>query len=341
MAKRALIVLSAVVASLATAAPTLAAPPPDRTGTVTPEPRRSTWTGPTTTAANTKFDPERGRAVRQDGRRLLRRHARQRRAGRLLLRARARDRVLDPPGSRTSTCSCTRATPAGRSATSSAPPPARPGNEGVSLLGGEGYYLLVVVYFAVTNAGYEGSAEFFRRNVTPFDIDDPRGLQDTLASDPGQGWRSRSEMHVAQSPTDPDVLVGASKFYNRDPDSLPSTSSRSARTRRLTGRRAGPTSGRSTRARRSRRRRRLWPLGHTCYPADNPARAAPEPRTRRPQGERRLRRGATSRRIPGSTSTTRATPTRWRSTRRRSPAGNGWGMSFHRWESVSREDVRR
>ena len=56
MAKRALIVLSAVVASLATAAPTLAAPPPDRTGTVTPA-APFTWTGPTTTAANTQFDP--------------------------------------------------------------------------------------------------------------------------------------------------------------------------------------------------------------------------------------------------------------------------------------------
>lgn len=54
----------------------------------------------------------------------------------------------------------------------------------------------------------------------PADVDNPPGLQEVLASDPALGFRSRSEMHIAQNPVNPNYLVAASKFYNKDLDSL-------------------------------------------------------------------------------------------------------------------------
>ena len=76
--------------------------------------------------------------------------------------------------------------------------------ERVSEIGATGYYLVVVVYFDATNTGYDGRAEFFRRNKFPPDVDDPRGLQDTLVSDPRKGFRSHSEPHLSQDPTEPE-----------------------------------------------------------------------------------------------------------------------------------------
>jgi hypothetical protein len=85
----------------------------------------------------------------------------------------------------------------------------------------ESYFLVQVVYFDVRAAEtYHGKAEFFQRDQLPADVDDPAGLQDALASDPALGFRSHSEPHIAQSPTDPNLLVAASKMYNRDQDSL-------------------------------------------------------------------------------------------------------------------------
>ena len=83
-----------------------------------------------------------------------------------------------------------------------------------------GFYLVEVVYFSVTNAHFTGGAAFFFRNKFPADVDSPAGLDSALASDPGKGFRSHSEPHIAQSPTNPNLLVAASKMYNRDPDSL-------------------------------------------------------------------------------------------------------------------------
>lgn len=84
-----------------------------------------------------------------------------------------------------------------------------------------GFYLVKVIYFATTGAeGYEGSAELVTRPRFPPDVDQPPGLQGSLASKPDLGFRSHSEPHLAQSPTNPDLLVAGSKMYNRDPDSL-------------------------------------------------------------------------------------------------------------------------
>jgi hypothetical protein len=94
--------------------------------------------------------------------------------------------------------------------------------EHVAVPEASGFYLVRVIYWDVEPAsGYNGSAEFFRRAKFPPDVDDPPGLQDVLASDPGLGFKSQSEPHLAQSPKDPDILVAGSKRYNRDRDSLP------------------------------------------------------------------------------------------------------------------------
>ena len=93
-------------------------------------------------------------------------------------------------------------------------------DENVAIPDASGWYRVIAVYWDMTNAGYEGRAEFFRRDKFPPDVDDPPGLQDSLASDPGLGYRSHSEPHIAQSPRNPNVLVAASKQYNRDPTSL-------------------------------------------------------------------------------------------------------------------------
>ena len=73
--------------------------------------------------------------------------------------------------------------------------------ERVGVIGATGYYLVVVVYFNATDTDYAGRAEFFRRNKFPADVDNPSGLQDTLVSDPALGFRSHSEPHLSQDPT--------------------------------------------------------------------------------------------------------------------------------------------
>ncbi|HMJ94859.1 MAG TPA: sialidase family protein [Thermoleophilaceae bacterium] len=92
--------------------------------------------------------------------------------------------------------------------------------ESTAIDAASGYYLVQVVYFSVVNDSYHGTAEFVRRDQFPLDIDNPPGFQDALASDPAKGFRSHSEPHIAQSPTNPNLLVAASKMYNRDQDSL-------------------------------------------------------------------------------------------------------------------------
>ncbi|MEO7803712.1 MAG: sialidase family protein, partial [Actinomycetota bacterium] len=91
---------------------------------------------------------------------------------------------------------------------------------GVVIPNASGYYLVQVVYHLVTNDSYAAEASAFTRSRFPPRVDDPPGLQEHLASNVASGFRSHSEPHIAQSPTNPDILVAGSKFYNRDPDSL-------------------------------------------------------------------------------------------------------------------------
>jgi hypothetical protein len=339
MAKRALIVVSAVVVWLATGASALAAPPPDRSGTVTPA-APFTWTGPTTTASNQLFDPTVaepcGKAFENycdvtlvnvvpgdfystPGRGIEFSTRQQQDVDLWVYASDANGTLGDLVGSSAGSM----------------------GNEGVSIIGGEGYFLVVVNYFAVTNAGYEGRAEFFQRNLTPFDIDVPRGLQDRLASDPSQGWRSRSEMNIAQSPTDPKVLVAASKFYNRDPDSLAEYDFKVGSYASFDRARSWADLGQINTCPKEQAPPALWPLQHTCYPADDPTQGGNEPEDEGdPKGN-------------GDFGEDYITSDPWVDFDDEGNAyamvldsptltnGNGWGMSFHRWNSVSRRDVRR
>jgi hypothetical protein len=202
-------------------------------------------------------------------------------------------------------------------------------------------YLLVVVDFQVIDAGYEGRAEFFRRNLVPFDIDDPAGLQGTLASDPSQGWRSRSEMHVAQSPTNPDALVAGSKFDNRDADSLPEYDFKVGSYASFDRAKSWSDLGQIDTCPKEQAPPALWPLAHTCYPADDPAQGGNEPED---EGDPKAN---------GDYGEDYITSDPWVDFDDEGNAyamvldspslanGNGWGMSLHRWESVSRDDVRR
>jgi uncharacterized repeat protein (TIGR01451 family) len=106
----------------------------------------------------------------------------------------------------------------GRLVASSGNPPSQA--ERTTITEPSGYYLMQIVYFAVVSGTYTGTAELFFRDRTPPDVDVPPGLQEILASETAAGWTSRSEMHIAQSPADPNILVAGSKFYNKDPDAL-------------------------------------------------------------------------------------------------------------------------
>ena len=145
---------------------------------------------------------------------------------------------------------------------------------------------------------------------------------------------SRTSRRTRRTPT---MLVGGSKMYNRDPDSL-------AEYEFKIGTYASFDRGRS-----------WYDLGQLntcpqepgaavvvaarttrCYPADDPRAAVPAPRTlTTSRGRTATSARSTSPPTCGRTSTTRATRTRWCSTRRRSASGGGWGMSLHRWETPS------
>ena len=102
--------------------------------------------------------------------------------------------------------------------TSSADLPGSP--ENTVITEARGYYLIKVVYFAVTSSRYEGHLELFFRHREPPDVDRPAGLQEILASNARAGWKSRSEPHIAVNPLNPRMLIAGSKFYNKDRDSL-------------------------------------------------------------------------------------------------------------------------
>jgi hypothetical protein len=213
--------------------------------------------------------------------------------------------------------------------------------ERVSEIGASGYYLVVVVYFNATNTGYDGRAEFFRRNKFPPDIDSPRGLQDNLVSDPRRGFRSHSEPHLSQDPTDPDVLVGGSKMYNRDRDSLDEYEFKIGTYASFDRGRSWLDLGQLNTCPQAQAPPSSWPLNNTCYPADDPNRAGTGPED------------ATDDRPGGDFGEEYITSDIWTDFDDEGnayamvldsppfPSGNGWGMSLHRWETPSLSDVRR
>ena len=213
-------------------------------------------------------------------------------------------------------------------------------DERVSIQNATGYYLVRVVYFDVDPAsGYTGRAEFFRRAKFPPDIDEPPGLPDFLASNPALGYRSHSEPHIAQSPLNPNLLVAASKQYNRDPDSLAEYEFKIGTyvsfDHGLTWRDLGPLDV----CPQQQAPPGTWPLNNTCYPADDPARAgtgpedANDPRTDGDFGEEYITSDVWvdfDDEGNAYAMVLDAPPF---------PSGAGWGMSFHRWATPSRADI--
>jgi hypothetical protein len=214
-------------------------------------------------------------------------------------------------------------------------------DERVSVVSATGHYLVVAVYFQVDGAGYDGQAMFFRRNRVPADVDDPRGFQDSLASDPGRGFRSHSEPHLSMSPIDHDVLVAGSKMYNRDPDSLAEYEFKIGSYVSFDRGRRWYDLGQINTCPQASAPPSTWPLGNTCYPADDPSRGGTGPED------------ASDPRGQGDFGEEYVTSDVWTDFDDEGnayamvlddpgfPDGNGWGMSFHRWESVSRSDLRR
>jgi hypothetical protein len=175
----------------------------------------------------------------------------------------------------------------------------------------------------------------------PPDVDEPPGLQEVLASDPSQGWTSRSEMHVAQSPTDPNLLVAGSKFYNRDPDALAEYEFKNGSYVSFDGAQSWADLGQVATCPADQAPPESWP-NNTCYPEDDPDADGLDP------GDQNTGRPA------GDYGEEYITSDPWVQLDDEgnayfmaldhppfggNPEGNGWGMTLHKWESVSPEDV--
>jgi len=208
-------------------------------------------------------------------------------------------------------------------------------DETVFVANASGYYLIQVIYFAATGIpAYDGSAEFetFTRSPVPPDVDDPPGLQEFLASDPSAGFRSYSEPHIAQNPLNPDMLVAGSKFYNRDPDSLAEYEFKIGSFVSFDGGQDWTQLGQIKACPLSEAPPETWPLDNTCYPEDVPGQEGPE------EGGPDIGEEYITSDIwmhfddegNAYAMVLDAPPF---------ASGNGWGMTLHKWESVSPADV--
>jgi hypothetical protein len=168
----------------------------------------------------------------------------------------------------------------------------------------------------------------------PPDVDDPPGLQESLASDPSLGFTSRSEMHIAQNPLDPDMLIAGSKFYNKDPDALAEYEFKIGTYVSFDGGVTWEDLGQLAVCPIEEAPPESWPH-NTCYPEDDPNAEGPE-EGGTDLGEEYI------------------TSDPWVQFDDEGDAsimvldhppfdgtgeGNGWGMTLHRWESVSPEDM--
>jgi len=209
--------------------------------------------------------------------------------------------------------------------------------ESTTISNASGYYLVQVVYFAVAASKYSGEAKFVTRSKLPPDVDTPAGFQDALASNPALGFRSRSEPHLAQSPVNPNLLVAGSKFYNRDPDSLQEYEFKIGTYVSFDNGRTWTDQGQLAVCPPDQAPPSSWP-NNTCYPDEDPSKDG--------TGAEDGTRGG-----GGDFSEEYITSDVWNQFDDEGNAyamvldsppfdsGNGWGMSFHRWESVSASDL--
>lgn len=212
-------------------------------------------------------------------------------------------------------------------------------DERVSVLDASGYYLVIAVYYNVTNSNYDGTASFFRRNKTPADVDNPPGFQDSLASDPGKGFRSHSEPHMSQDPTNPSILVAGSKMYNKDPNSLAEYEFKIGTYASFDRGRKWYDLGQLNVCDQSQAPPSTWPLQNRCYPADNPnvggVGEPTDPRGNTDYGEEYITSDVWTQfdNLGNAYAMVLDSPP--------FSSGNGWGMSIHRWESPSLQDIQR
>lgn len=241
----------------------------------------------------------------------------------------------------------------------------------------DGYYLIQVVYFAVVASTYDAEASFFLRpapSPEPPDVDDPPGLEDSLASNPALGYRSHSEPHIAQSPLNPNLLIAASKQYNRDPDSLAEYEFKVGSYISFDGGRTWTDLGPTNVCPQDQAPPESWPE-NTCYPEDDPSEqgtggedggtthTAIDVVPQKVRSEVRERGGRGVRdfgevKVPSGEQLDHdfgeeyITSDPWVQFDDEGNAylmvldsppyehGNGWGMSFHRWETPSPQDVQ-
>ncbi|HET6770573.1 MAG TPA: sialidase family protein [Actinomycetota bacterium] len=185
-----------------------------------------------------------------------------------------------------------------------------------------------IFYDSVNNASHfvVNPPAVVLRSPIPPDVDSPPGLQEILASNPALGFRSRSEMHIAQNPLNPNYLVAASKFYNKDPDSLAQYEFKIGTYITFDRGRTWTDLGQTNVCPADDPGAQNWP-NNTCYPEDDPA-------ANDDVGEQYI----TSDPWVGWDDEGNAYlmvldsppfPT----------TGNGWGMTLHRWDSVSASDI--
>lgn len=224
---------------------------------------------------------------------------------------------------------------------------APPGNEEqTTITEPDGYYLVQVIYFAVVQSSYTMTVGFATRFEIPPDVDLPPGLQEALASDPSDGWRSRSEMHMAQSPIDPNILIAGSKFYNKDlHDSLGEYEFKVGTYVSFDGGQTWTDLGQTAVCPASESPPESWAdSSHTCYPAEDPNR----------DGLDEDEQGPVQHAEDGDYGEEYITSDPWVQFDDEGnaylmvldhppfdldPEGNGWGMTLHRWDSVSPADV--
>ena len=133
----------------------------------------------------------------------------------------------------------------------------------------DGYYLIQVVYFAVVDSHYHMTLEFSTRDQVPPDVDVPPGLQEVLVSQ--SGYKSYSELHIAQNPRNPKILIAGSKFYNKDPHSLQEYEFKVGTFVSFDGGKTWTDLGPIKTCPQDQAPPGTWPF-NTCYPADDPDR---------------------------------------------------------------------
>ena len=222
-----------------------------------------------------------------------------------------------------------------------------------------GHYLVRVVYFAVTASRYSGEARMtnlIRRVPNPPDIDTPPGLQEHLASNPALGFKSHSEPHIAQSPTNPDILVAGSKMYELDRDSLDEYEFKIGTYVSFDRGVTWSDLGQLAVCPPSQSPQSSWPASHTCYPQEDPNRGgtgaedtkdAPDDTDFDDRGSGDLAEEYTTSDVwiqfddegNAYVMVLDHAPLGLEDIPQVGTGENGWGMTMHKWESVSPEDV--